>query len=76
MIIPSLKAQILDRLAKVDHEGITGMSIRLFVNNAHLKTDRQLIQTIKELKSQIIDNRDLMKEILGKQFDFIDRINL
>lgn len=76
MIIPSLKAQILDRLAKVDHDSITGDSIRLFASEAHMKTDRQLTDTVNNIKSQINDNPELMKTILGSQFDFIDRITI
>ena len=69
----SERHRILNALAQVNHPGITGECIRDFVSNATSKTDDQVLQTVAELKAQIQDNRPLMKQILGRQYEFINR---
>jgi len=72
----SEKAIILDQLAKIKNNSITGECIRIFISNAHLKTDDQIIQLVYDLKSQIADNRMLLKSILGSQFEFFDTLEI
>lgn len=75
MLRPALKAQILDSLAKVDSQTFVGDSIRIFCSNAHLKTDLDIVITIQNLQSQAKDNEQLMQDILGKQFQFINNLD-
>jgi hypothetical protein len=68
---PKVKAQILDSLAKVTGESFAAYCINLFCKNAHLKTDYEVRQMIKELQSQAEDNKEIMRRVLGDQFDFL-----
>jgi DNA replication protein DnaD len=70
------KSKILNHLAQVNHPGITGQSIRIFLQGANLKSDEEIFQIVDELKAQIKDNRQAMKRILGKQYDFINRCKI
>lgn len=68
----SERHRILNALAQVNHPGFAGDCIRIFVANAQNKTDEQILQTVSDLQSQIRDNRPGMKQVLGRQFDFIN----
>lgn len=69
-----LLALILDSLAKVENRSFAGFSIKIFVNSAHLKSDREVISMIQGLQSQIIDNPNAMMSVLGDQYEFIRTI--
>jgi hypothetical protein len=65
------RALILDSLSKVEGESFVAYCIRLFVRNAHMKTDTDLKQTVKNLQDQAKDNRKILKRILGDQYRFL-----
>jgi hypothetical protein len=65
------KALILDSLAKVKGKSFAVYCIQVFASAAHLKTDLQLIEMITALQDQIKDNSEVMKRVLGDQFEFI-----
>jgi hypothetical protein len=73
----ALKAIILDRMGKVTHDSITGDAIRMFVIEAHLKTDKEVKQTVDEIQSQMKCNPRLMRTILGKpQYSFFKQLRV
>ncbi len=76
MITPQERARILNHLSQVNHRGFAGDCIRLFVENAHNKTDEQVIETVAALQSQIHDSPAIMKNVLGKKFHFINTYKL
>lgn len=67
----ALKARILDSLAKVKGNSFAAFCIKLFVKNAHIKTDYEVKQMVKGLQSQINDNPAVLMRVLGNQYDFI-----
>jgi len=71
-----IRRQIIGSLAKVKHDSIAGYSIQKFVRESADKTDSEVIQCISEIKSQAVDNRTAVKNILGKQFRFIMDLNI
>lgn len=66
------RTRILNHLAQVNSNTIAGDCIRIFCANAKNKTDEQVLQTVLDLQDQIHDNRSAMKQVLGKQFHFIN----
>lgn len=72
----SLKAQILDRMTKVDQNSITGYSMHLFAREAHLKSDAQVIEAVTSIQSQIHDCECVMRRILMNQFDFFKNLSI
>lgn len=73
---PAIKANILSHLALVNHPGHAGDCIRVFCENAHLKSDLDIITCVDDIQSQIKDNPTLMKTILGSQFQFFNSLKL
>jgi len=67
----ALKARILDSLSKVKGNSFAAFCIKLFVKNAHIKSDYEVKQMVKGLQSQINDNPAALMRVLGNQYDFI-----
>lgn len=65
------RRQIIGSLSRVRHDSIAGYSIEKFVLESAGKTDAEVIQCISEIKSQAVDNRIAVKNILGREFRFI-----
>jgi hypothetical protein len=75
-ITTATKAVILDQLAKVKGESFAVFCIKQFVRNAHLKTDQDIIQMVEDLQDQMRDSEEVMKRVLGDQYDFIRDIKM
>ena len=68
-IAVDLKAEFKAALEKAkDHGSIWGMAIRSFKEDIDIKSDEEIIDLVLQLKSQIRDNKDAMREILGTRF--------
>ena len=70
------RPQILNHLAQVNDPGLTGISIRTFLENAKQKTDDEVIEVIQTLKERIKTNRPALKRILGSQYEFFNRLKI
>lgn len=70
------RAQILDRLAKIEGTSFAAFCIQHFVASAAIKTDEQIIETVAQLQDQMKDGRDVMKRIMGDQYEFFKNLDL
>ena len=73
MLSVNERHQIILRLSMVNHPSIWGYAIQKFNARASGASDHELFVLVRDLQSQIDDNPAAMKEILGDQFEYIDR---
>lgn len=64
--------QIIVRLSMINHPSIWGYAIERFNARAVSATDKEILQLVSDLQSQINDNPVAMSEILGEHFQFFD----
>lgn len=69
------KALILDSLAKVEGKSFVVFCIKLFLNDVQTKTDREIKEMVLGLRDQSNDNREMLKRILGDQYELLMTVN-
>lgn len=67
------REEIISSLEKVKHDSIAGYSIRLFAKDAREKPDTAIIECLRGIGKQIVDNPGAMMRVLGNQFFFIKK---
>jgi uncharacterized protein (DUF1778 family) len=70
------RAQILDRLAKIEGTNFTAFCVQLFVKDAAQKTDEQIIETVAGLQDQMKNENQVIKRIMGAQYEFFKNLDL
>lgn len=71
---PELRQRIINALADIKGESFAAICYRHLAADNHLYSDAEMIQSVKDIQSQIADNEGVMKEILGVQFGFFKEV--
>lgn len=76
MLSIALKARLLDSFAKVEPDTAWGHALNVFCRNAPCKHENELQQLMLDMRSQNKDNPELMRKMLGDQYDFLMTVNI
>ncbi len=71
---PELRQRIIKAYSEIKGERFAAIYYRHLAADNHLYSDAEMIQSVKDIQSQIADNEEVMKEILGVQFGFFKEV--
>ena len=76
-MIPQIKkAEIIQNLQQVPMQSVYGLGIKFFLDNVIPKADDDFKRILREIKTDIKDGPNHMKEILGNSFSYFNAVQL